>query len=328
MQVAVLAIDGMLDSGLTSVLDVFAAANTLHAEAGLAQPPFEVSVVARTRRVHTAHGLTVPATAWAEARHARPDLLVMPSVGVAPPPAVVDIVRRHPALASVVEWCEAGVGLAAACSGTFFLAEAGLLDGRRATTSWWLVDAFRERYPRVELEPDQTVVVDNITTACAGYGHLDLALTLVGQVSPALSDLAAAYLVTGRRGTQTGVAGGAGLVTAPPLVLAFERYARTHLAQGPGIGEIASAIGTSERTLQRLVADTLGTTPHAWLQELRLQHAVDLLATTDRSTASVAEAVGYRSADALRALLRRRRGTSVRQTRGGQALERPGSSRP
>ncbi|MHA3701841.1 GlxA family transcriptional regulator [Jatrophihabitans sp. YIM 134969] len=317
MRVAVLAVDGMLDSGFTSVLDVFSAAAVLHAEAALRANPFEVTVVARTSRVHTAHGLSVPAVPWARARQEPPDLLVMPSIGVFAPAGVVDVVRRHPALASVVEWCEAGVGMAAACSGTFFLAEAGLLDGRRATTSWWLADAFRERYPAVQLEDTETVVVDNITTGCAGYGHVDLALALVAQVSPVLADLAAAYLVVGRRGVQTGVPGGAGLVNAPPLVLAFERFARAHLADASSIADIAAAIGTSERTLQRSTADALGMSPHAYLQELRLQQAVDLLMTTERSTASVAEAVGYRSADALRALLRRRRGTSVRRTRAG-----------
>lgn len=317
MRVAVLAVDGMLDSGLTSVLDVFSAANVLHADAELTAPPFEVTVVARGRRVRTAHGLSVPARPWEQARTEPPDLFVMPSVGVRTPAAVVDVVRRHPALASIEEWCERGVAMAGACSGTFFLAEAGVLDGRRATTSWWLASTFRERYPQVDLDETQIVVTDNITTACAGYAHVDLALALVGQVSPALADLTAAYLVAGRRQVQTGAAGTLARATAPPLLVAFERHARQHLHQSMGVADIAAAIGTSERTLQRLTADALGRTPNRYLQDLRLEQAIHLLGTTDRSTASVAEAVGYRSADALRALLRRRRGVSVRGARHG-----------
>ena len=317
MRVAVLVVDGMLDSGLTSVLDVFSGANALHAEAELSAPPFDVTVVGRTARVRTAHGLTVPARLWADARDDPPDLFVMPSVGVRTPAQVVDVVRRHPALAHVSDWCEQGVGMAAACSGTFFLAEASVLDGRRATTSWWLATTFRERYPAVELDETQIVVTDNITTGAAGFAHVDLALALVGRLSPTLADLTADYVVAGRRQAQAGAVGTLGRASAPPLLVAFERYARQHLAESLSIGGVAAAIGTSERTLQRLTADTLDRTPHRYLQELRLDHAIHLLATTDRSTASVAEGVGYRSADALRALLRQRRGLSVRDARGG-----------
>lgn len=316
MRVAVLVVDGMLDSGLTSVLDVFAGANVLHSEADLGSAPFDITIVGRTSRVRTAHGLTVPARPWAEAREDPPDLLVMPSVGVRTPAQVVDVVRRHPALAHVAEWCERGVGMAAACSGTFFLAEAGVLDGRRATTSWWLATTFRERYPGVDLDETQIVVADNITTGAAGFAHVDLALALVGQVSPTLADLTADYVVAGRRQVQVGAVGTLGRASAPPLLIAFERYARRHLAESPSIAAIATAIGTSERTLQRLTAETLDRTPHRYLQELRLDQAAHLLATTDRSTASVAESVGYRSADALRALLRQRRGVTVREARG------------
>jgi len=316
MRVAVLAVDGMLDSGFASVLDGLTAANVLHTEAGLAAAPFEIAVVGRGRRVRTGHGLSVPTLPWRDVAADPPDLLVMPSIGVRSPSVVVDVVRRHPALVHVEQWCASGVAMAAACSGTFFLAEAGVLDGLRATTSWWLADAFRERYPRVDLDETRVVVHDGVTTAGAGYAHLDLALALVTAVSPALSDLTAAYLVAGRRDVQVGVFPTFGRVVTAPLLVSFERYARAHLREAPSIGVIARAIGTSERTLQRVMADALGTSPTRYLQQLRLTHAIHLLATTDRSTAAVAESVGYHSADALRAVLRRRRGHTVSQARG------------
>ena len=316
MRVAVLAIDGMLDSGFASVLDGLTAANVLHTEVGLTAAPFEVTVVGRGLRVRTGHGLSVPTLPWRDLAADPPQLLVMPSIGVRSPSSVIDVVRRHPALVHIEKWYTSGVGMAAACSGTFFLAEAGVLDGLRATTSWWLADTFRERYPRVDLDETRVVVHDNVTTAGAGYAHLDLALALVTAVSPALSDLTAAYLVAGRRVVQVGVFPTFGRVVTPPLLVAFERYARAHLRESPSIGVVARAIGTSERTLQRVMADALEISPTRYLQELRLTHAVHLLATTDRSTATVAESVGYHSADALRAVLRRRRGHSVSQARG------------
>lgn len=115
---------------------------------------------------------------------------------------------------------------------------------------------------------------------------------------------------------QVGVVPTFGPVVAPALVVAFERYARGHLHESPTIAGLARAIGTSERTLQRVMADALDASPTRYLQELRLTHAVHLLATTDLSTSAVAGSVGYHSADALRAVLRRRRGRSVSQARG------------
>lgn len=82
--------------------------------------------------------------------------------------------------------------MAAACSGTFFLTEAGVLDGLRATTRWWLADTFRERYPHVDLDESRVVIHDNVTTAGAGYAQLDLALALIAAISPALAGLTAA----------------------------------------------------------------------------------------------------------------------------------------
>jgi transcriptional regulator GlxA family with amidase domain len=81
-------------------------------------------------------------------------------------------------------------------AGTFLLAEAGILDGLHATTSWWLSPAFRSRYPAVHLDEGRMVVAsDGITTAGAAFGHVDLALAVVRTTSPAVADLVTRYLV-------------------------------------------------------------------------------------------------------------------------------------
>lgn len=317
MHVAVLGIDGMLDSGLSSVLDVFTSANALHRDAGLATAPFEVSVTAQGHSVRTAHGLTAPTTPWARVLADPPDLLVMPSIGVRPPAEVVDVVRHHPALDGVRELHGRGTAVAASCSGTFFLAEAGVLDGLRATTSWWLAETFRDRYPRVALEDGHVVVDDGgVMTAAAGFAAIDLGLALVARTSPALAELTGAYVVAGQRTQQVGVVRANTRAAAHPLLVAFERHVREHLAAAPTMAQTAAAIGSSERHLQRLTAEELGMTPGEWVQELRVERAVHLLTSTDRSTAAVARAVGYGSADALRAVLRRRRSVSVTELRG------------
>src|SRR6202020_3251940 len=87
---------------------------------------------------------------------------------------------------------------------SFVLAESGLLDQQRATTTWWLAPVFRERYPQVLLnESDMVVKSGNVVTAGAALGHMDLALWLIRGVSPELPSLTAKYLIVDARLLQT-----------------------------------------------------------------------------------------------------------------------------
>jgi len=78
------------------------------------------------------------------------------------------------------KWANGGATLSAVCAGTFVLAESGLLNQQRATTTWWLAPMFRERYPQVLLdESDMVVKSGRFVTAGAALGHMDLALWLI-----------------------------------------------------------------------------------------------------------------------------------------------------
>ena len=320
MRVAVLAVDGMFDSGLTTVLDILATANVLSGQAGLPAVPFEVTPVSGGGSITTAHGLQLATTPWRELHDdpsRRPELAVMPAVGLRPPGEIVDIVRGHDFLAPIAALSETGTGLAAACSGTFFLAEAGVLDQLTATTSWWLSPAFRARYPRVELDDSRTLAIaGHVTTAGAAFAHIDLALSLVHRTSPVLADLVARYLVIGDRPSQAAAAVPSLLATGDPTVAAFERHIRQHLAEPIGIDGAARALGVSERTLQRATRATLGMSPIRFVQEVRLEQATYLLRTTAQAPAVIATAVGYQDVSTLRTLIRRRRNTTLAALRG------------
>src|SRR6201985_1336474 len=83
------------------------------------------------------------------------------------------------------------------------LAEAGLLDGREATTTWWLSPLFRQRYPRVALDESRMLVPTDIgVTAGAAMGHLDLTLWLIRRASPELAALVSRYLLADLRSLQ------------------------------------------------------------------------------------------------------------------------------
>ncbi|GAA1235319.1 GlxA family transcriptional regulator [Kitasatospora nipponensis] len=326
MQIAVAVVEGTFDSGLCAVLDVFGTANSLIGQREPGPVPFTVTTVGAGSQVRTGNGLLL-ATEPVAGLTQRPDLLLLPAVGLKSPDQIIEAVRSDanawvPALAGEVH--AAGADLAAACTGAFFLAESGVLDGRRATTSWWAGPAFRARYPEVRLDDSRTLVHDGaFTTAAAAFAHIDLALAVVHRHSPALADLVARYLLIGDRPSQAAFAAPTLLAQADPLVAAFERWARTHLADPPPLGAAARTLGVSERTLQRTTQSVIGMSPLDFLQEIRLDEATFLLRTTTMGPDAIAARVGYRNTSTLRTLVRRRRGTTLRALRqGGAAPER------
>ncbi|MGF1663085.1 MAG: GlxA family transcriptional regulator [Kineosporiaceae bacterium] len=319
MTIAVLAVDGMFDSGLTVLLDVLATAEALTAAVPGAPAAPAVSVLGVGRHARTGLGLSVDTVPFDEAP-GRPEVVVCPALKAASADALVAAVRGHPALGWLDRQASTGVGLAAACTGTFFLAEAGLLDHRAATTSWWYAPHFRRRYPAVRLDDRLSLVEDRgVVTAGAALAHADLALWLVARRSPALADEVARHLLIGARASQAVFAIPAHLASGDPLLNAFERWVRANLDRPSVIADACGALGVSERTLQRVTAARLGTTPIGFVQDIRLDHATHLLRTTDLTADAVARAVGYGTAATLRALARRRRGVTPRQLAAGRA---------
>jgi len=249
----------------------------------------------------------------------RPDCVIVPAIGCKmPAPLEHALTRRdvRDALTALRAWSEDGASLAAACVGTFVLAESGLLDGEEATTTWWLAPMFRQRYPLVRLDESRMVVRSGKTiTAGAALSHIDLALALIRQSSPELASLVAKYLVVDARPSQSAYAISDHLIHADPLVERFEHWVRGRLERGFSLDEAADALATSKRTLARRLMDTLGKTPVSYVQDLRVERAVHLLKTTGNSVERIAAMVGYADGVTLSTLLRRRLGRGVRELR-------------
>ncbi|MHA6764440.1 GlxA family transcriptional regulator [Streptacidiphilus sp. PAMC 29251] len=317
MRVAVLVLDGVFDSGLAAVLDILRCANELRERLPQPPPPWQVTMVGFTDTVRTGGGLAVSTAPVAEAEDC--DLLLVPAVAERRPEELVAYLSgpaSAPARELLVRARDRRTPIASACAGTFLLAEAGILDGLNATTTWWLAPLFRRRYPRVTLDQNRMVTsCDGVTTAGAAFGHVDLALTLVRRSSPALSDLVANYLVIDERPSQTAHTMIGTLAAADPTVAAFERWARDHLHQPLSVRDAARALGVSERTLQRTTRAVLGTSPVRFVQDLRIEQATHLLRSTDHTMEAIARRVGYENANTLRVLLRDRTGTTAGQYR-------------
>ena len=316
MDISILALNDVFDTGLSTIIDAFATANELAEATGLTSLRFDVTIVGVRRSVKSAQGLTVPVQA---VRRKTPDCAIVPAIGFKMPEALGAALLRpeiRDATRQLQRWARGGATMAAACIGTFVMAEAGLLDDHDATTTWWLAPFFRQRYPAVRLDETRMIVrSDRVVTAGAALSHMDLALWLIRQRSPELATLTAKYLVVDSRPSQAAYVLTDHLVHADPLVERFERWARGRLAKGFSLDEAAKSVGASKRTLGRRIQQVLGRSPISYFQDVRVERAVHLLRTTDRSVESIASQVGYADGVTLRTLLRRRLGKGIKELR-------------
>lgn len=317
MNILILVLDNVFDTGLSTVLDTFTTANELAAITALCAPPFYVQLVGIREQARTAQGLQVSLKRWQDC--AMPDWVLVPAIGYKMPDPLLQALSHsdmREVTSTLVSLVESGTQMAAACIGTFVLAEAGLLDGHDATTTWWLSPLFRQRYPKVRLDESRMVVQSGKRlTAGAALGHIDMALSIVRQVSPELAALTAKYLIVDSRPAQSAYVISEHLNHNDPLVARFERMVRERLATGFSLEHIARELATSKRTLARRIHDVLGKTPLSYVQDLRVEQAVHRLKTSNDSIEQIATQVGYADGVTLRTLLRRKLGRGLRELR-------------
>ncbi|MEU9380127.1 helix-turn-helix domain-containing protein [Streptomyces sp. NPDC048279] len=277
-------------------------------ELGLSVPPYEVTLCAPTREVRMNHGFfTLSGVAGLTAVDAA-DTLVVPGRpdNVVPRGAdVLEAIRRaHARGARVVSFC----------TGTFALAEAGLLDGRPATTHWRWADAFRRLHPRVLLRPDVLFVDDgDLLTASGSAAALDLGLHVWRQDHGAeIANAVSRRLVfaSHRDGGQRQ------FVERPVPEVPDESlgpllaWAQERLGEPLTVADLAGRAALSPATLHRRFRAQLGTTPLAWLTGERVALACRLIERGEERLDVVASRSGLGTAANLRARLRRETGLS------------------
>ena len=295
-RVTVIEIEGCMASSAAISHDVMATANLISGTAKRA-PPFNVTTVRCGPRRNGAN-------------LRRADLVIVPGLGTATVEQLdaklkSTVCRRASDL--LADAFGGGAAVAAGCASTFMLAEAGLLNGRRATTTWWLAPLFRHRFPKVELMVDRMVVADwPIATGGAAMAQMDLMLAVVSRFAgPGLAKTCANYLLLDGRRSQAPYMAITYLAGQDPKIAKAEKWARDNIGRDFAIEELAEAVALSPRTFARRVAATCGLSPIQFVQRIRIETARYFLETTRLSVEEIARRVGYAEPSTLRRLIRR-----------------------
>ncbi|ATB46543.1 AraC family transcriptional regulator [Corallococcus macrosporus DSM 14697] len=328
-------LDGVAEGPLGVGLDVVDTAARLVA-AGLASVPRGAQVLRQRvvsldgQPVRSGTGRSIAVDGALSLRGVKSgDVLLVPGLSATSERAIEQLLSRADAargMTLLARAAEKGAMVAASCSATFVLAASGLLAGRSATTTWWLVPSFVRRFPEVALHPDRMVVeCDGVLTAGSAFAHADLMLAIVARVaSPSLSHLVARYLVLDERVSQARYMVMEHLRVSDPALRAVERFVAANLGRQVTLDELARAAATSPRTLARRVQAGLGMTPLEFVQRVRVAHASHLLETTRASVEEVAARVGYADPAAFRRVFRRYAGETPRgRNRGARSRRTP-----
>ena len=219
-----------------------------------------------------------------------------------------------------------GARIVGLCLGAFPLAEAGLLDGRRATTHWAFADALAKRHPTVCVDREVLYVDDGVLTSAGVAAGLDCCLHLLRQLrgAEAANHVARQLVVAPHR-----QGGQAQFIERPvPVSGSDDRFAQVlnwvnrHLADNHSIDALAARAAMSRRNFTRHFRDATGTSFKQWLLNQRVAHAQRLLETSDVSIEVVAQEAGFGSALSLRQHFRTALRTSPsvyrRQFRSGE----------
>lgn len=321
-----LVLDGVAESALGVGIDVVGSAQRL-AASGLCKTAVPAAALQQRvvsldgQPVRAGSGRLVAADAAFNLRSVRAsDVIVVPGVFAATAPLVEALLARDETARVVAQLARAadkGALLAASCSATFVLAATGVLDGARATTTWWLAGAFAQRFAKVALDVDRMLVDGGrAITAGAAFAHADLMLAIVTRLAgPSLARMVAGYLLLDDRPTQSRYMVLEHVRSTDPAVQAAERFVHRNVRRQVSIDELARAAAVSPRTLARRVHAALGVSPNEMVQRIRVTRAAHLLETTTSSVDQVAAEVGYADAAAFRRVFRRISGESPRDRR-------------
>jgi transcriptional regulator GlxA family with amidase domain len=291
-------------------LDVFYAANVLLAEAGASDPGYAIEVVSPVTTVRQWPGLRIHAERSYRGVRGPIDTLII--TGTDTPDEATHDPEPVEWLARVAPQTRRLVGL---CTGTFMLAAAGLLDGRRATSHWMFCDELTRRFPRIRVQRDPIYVRDGaIYTGVGASAGLDLALALVEEdvgrrIALGVAKREVFFLKRPGGQAQFSVQLSAQIAEREP-VRDLQAWIGDHLAADLSVDALARRAAMSPRNFCRVFVREVGMTPGRFVERVRVEAARRLLEDSAGGVDQISAACGFGSAETMRIAFRRTLGVS------------------
>lgn len=317
MNVVLLMADQCSSTSVAAALEFFETANVLHHYAQDKQARQQAGSTPLFH-LHTASldGQPVACTGglrltpdWAIADLPPCELIVVPGF-------MFNILGVLPRLSTMIDWLrqqhQQGRYIASLCTGAFVTAQAGLLDGRSATTHWAFSEQFARRFPKVRLHTERTVTDDGQLLCSGGSTSCsDLLLHLIRKfASPQLAaECAKKLLVDVTARSQMPYASTTFKKNhSDAEILRLQIWLEKHLSSPVQLEQLAEQFGLSPRNLIRRFKDATGQTPMQYLQELRIEKAKLLLETSEDAFEQITLQVGYEDGNSFRRLFKQRVG--------------------
>ena len=301
VRVGIFAGSRVMAASLAVTADVLDTANRVCAQLGRPQP-FDIQQGARSVR-DAARAL---------------DCLIVPGLGVVSQGELELALESDDGRLAIEAVAITEGVVAGSCASSFLMAESGVLNGRRATTSWFLAPVFAQRYPAVRLEADRVVAEDGrLITGGAAMAQMDVMLRVVARFAGEdVARLCARYLLADERRSQTGYATVRSFTASDASRFKAEQWIREHLSRRDvTVDEISAHCGLHPKTFYRRLQAATGLAPSRFVQRVRLEVATDLLRDTPLSVEEIAARVGYADASTLRRIVRRELGLSASEIR-------------
>lgn len=307
MRLAVLLLEGCMESSVIGIADLLGLANFVMRRLGN-ETRFQLETLSVDGKpVLTSRGLRFKVDTGLG--RARPhDAIIVPGhlSGAVP------VRREGKQFTAATAWLRRqharGSVIGAFCSGVFLLAEAGLLDNRRATTTWWLQTDLKESFPAVDLAGDAVVTADDRVVCAAGpMSWVDLLLRLIEMVDgPDAARACADYAVVDTADRTQAIYLPLGYMQQrDPLLIKADVLVRRARRRHMTVQRLADELGLSERTLHRRFMALTDASPQEFILRRRMERARMLLETTTQSVKAVARAVGYEDDSSFRRAFRK-----------------------
>lgn len=308
--ISLLIFDEVVPSSITGVIDLLSGANLYLT--GIGQPPaFHLELVGEKENPPPGFPLIGYHT-YADA--SRPHLIIIPSFMVGKDSLLSDNVAG-------IEWIKQqrgkGTEVASLCVGSYFLAEAGLLDGKEVTSHWAVAGDMQRRYPAIKMRSDQVITdQDGIYTSGGAFSSLKLILYLIEKFCgrEAAIWISKMYAIEMDRTSQAHFAVFTGQHQHEDKeILRAQQHIEQHYQDPISMDNLSRLVNMGQRNFIRRFKAATNNTPFEYLQRVRIESAKRALENNDKDVMSIMDDAGYKDQKAFRSIFRRLTGLSLQE---------------